>query len=146
MIGDDKPRCSPRTWSRGKRLTAGASTALAVAGLLATAGSASGQTCAWMPMPIAQEAVRALPQGTVAQYYCAPCKDRIARKIVVDETEIRPLDTYNNQVLINAAAVDIAYLYVLDPRRRRWTNLGLLIRCHEEDDVPPTLPANRAAE
>lgn len=110
------------------------------------ASQASAQTCAWMPKPIAEEVVRALPDGTVGQYYCAPCKDRRARRIVVDETEIRPLDTYNNQVLINDQPVDIAYLYVLDLRRKRWTNLGLLVRCHEEDDVPPTLPANRVAE
>lgn len=119
---------------------------LAACGVGLAAPCALAQTCAWMPKPVAEEVVRALPEGTVGQYYCAPCKDRRARRIVVGETEIRAIDTYNHQVRINDAPVDIAYLYVLDPRRRRWTNLGLLVQCHEEDDVPPTLPANRSVE
>ncbi|TDR90119.1 hypothetical protein [Enterovirga rhinocerotis] len=118
------------------------------AAMLAAALGASGaaaQTCAWMPRPVAEDAVRYLAPGTEVQGYCAPCRDRQAVKATVQRTEIRPIDTYNHQVLINGQATDIAYLYVLDPRRKRWRNLGLIIRCHEEDDVPPTLPANRVA-
>lgn len=118
--------------------------AVVVATTLGSAG-AMAQTCAWMPKPVAEDAVRHLPPGTEVQGYCAPCRDRQAVKAVVQETEIRPIDTYNHQVLINGQATDLAYLYVLDPGRKRWRNLGLIIRCHEEDDVPPTLPANRVA-
>jgi len=121
---------------------------LPISGLFAAALSASpvlAQTCAWMPRPLAEEAVRHLPPGTQTQYYCAPCRDRQAVRSVVEETEIRPLDTYNHQVLVNGQPVDIAYLYIVDPRRRAWRNLGLTIRCHEEDDVPPTLPAGKVA-
>ena len=121
-------------------------TTAALAGAFALAASpAFSQTCAWMPRPEAEEAVRHLPEGTETQYYCAPCKDRRAVKTVVEETEIRPIDTYNHQVLINGRPTDLAYLYTFDPRRKAWRNLGLAIRCHEEDDVPPTLPAGKLA-
>ena len=117
----------------------------ALFGLAVIATPAAAQTCAWMPKPLAEEAVRFLTEGRETQYFCAPCRDRRATKSVVQETEIRAIDTYNHQVLINGQPTDLAYLYLYDPRRRSWRNLGLAIRCHEEDDVPPTLPANRVA-
>ena len=114
-------------------------------GCLATAASA--QTCDYIPKGPAEEAIRYLPEGATVQAYCAPCRDRRARKIVVEEAEIRAIDTYYMQVVINGTWVDPAYLYVPDPKRpNRWTNLGLLVKCHEEDDVPPTLPAGKAAD
>lgn len=103
------------------------------------------QTCIGMPKPIADEAMRFLQPGTEMQSYCAPCRDRRAVKTVVQQADLRQLDTYNHQVLINGRPVDPAYLYLFDPRRKAWRNLGLAIACHEEDDVPPTLPANRVA-
>lgn len=115
-------------------------------GILALAAApALAQTCAWMPRPEAEAALRRLPEGTETQYYCAPCKDRRAVRTIVEEAEIRTIDTYNHQVLINGRPTDLAYLYLFDPRRKAWRNLGLAIRCHEEDDVPPTLPPSRLA-
>jgi hypothetical protein len=116
-----------------------------VACALLLPASALAQTCAWMAKPLAEEAVRFMPEGTETQYYCAPCRDRRAVKTVVQEIEIRPVDTYNHQVLINGQPTDLAYLYLYDTRRKAWRNLGLAIRCHEEDDVPPTLPPSRVA-
>ncbi len=98
-----------------------------------------------MTKPVAELSLQQLPVGAVVQKYCAPCRDRRATRIVVGETEIRPLDRYNHQVAINGEVTDLGYVYVIDPRRKRWTNLGLLVRCHEEDDVPPTLPADKVA-
>ena len=114
-------------------------------GAAVLAGPAFAQTCAWMPKPLADEAMQHLQPGRETQYYCAPCRDRRAAKTVVQEAEIRAIDTYNHQVLINGRPTDLAYLYLFDPRRKAWRNLGLAIRCHEEDDVPPTLPANRVS-
>lgn len=103
------------------------------------------QTCVGMAKPVADEAMRFLQPGTVTQYYCAPCRDRRAAKTVVEQAELRQIDTYNHQLLINGRPTDPAYLYLFDARRKAWRNLGLAIACHEEDDVPPTLPANRVA-
>lgn len=116
-----------------------------IGGCLILATPAFAQTCAWMPKHLAEDASRFLPPGIETQYYCAPCRDRRALKNVVQEIEIRPVDTYNHQLLINGRATDLAYLYLFDPRRKSWRNLGLAIRCHEEDDVPPTLPPARVA-
>ena len=107
----------------------------------------SAQTCNYIPKGPAEEAMRYLPEGGAVQSYCAPCRDRRAKRIAIEEAESRPIDTYYQQILINGDWVDPAYLYVPDPLRpRRWINLGLLVRCHEEDDVPPTLPTNKVAE
>jgi hypothetical protein len=118
---------------------------LVVLAVLGLSVPAYAQTCNYVPKPIADNAMRFLTEGRETQYYCAPCHDRRAVKIVVAEAEVRQLDTYNHQVLINGRPTDLAYLYLFDPGRKRWRNLGLAVRCHEEDDVPPTLPANRVA-
>lgn len=119
--------------------------AVAVVAASGLAAPALAQTCNYVPKHLADDALRFLPAGTETQYYCAPCRDRRAVKDVVQQSEIRQTDTYNHQILINGRPTDLAYLYLFDPRRKSWRNLGLAIRCHEEDDVPPTLPANRVA-
>ena len=109
------------------------------------AAPAGAQTCDYIAKPAAEAALAYLPEGAVVQAYCAPCRDRQARRIVVEEAEIQVVDTIYVHVLINGRPVDPAYLYVVDPRGKRWSNLGLLVSCHEEDDVPPTLPGDKIA-
>lgn len=106
----------------------------------------SAQYCDYLMRPAAEAAMPFLGEGAVVQAFCASCRDRRARKIVVEEAEIRVVDTVYVQIWINGAPADPAFLYAFDPRRRRWRNLGLAIACHEEDDVPPTLPADKVAE
>lgn len=119
-------------------------TAPVVSTLAAT--SALGQTCYFLPRAAAEEAVALLPSGTILQSYCAPCRDRRATRVEVDSLEIQPIDTWSVRLIMNGGVADLASLYIFDPRRRRWRNLGLITRCHEEDDVPLSLPPDKLAE
>lgn len=132
---------------------AGRRTAIVVTGRLAAAAlsplagtAALGQTCYFLPRAAAEEAVALLPSGTILQSYCAPCRDRRATRVEVESLEIQPIDTWSVRLIMNGGVADLASLYVFDPRRRRWRNLGLITRCHEEDDVPLTLPPDKLAE
>ena len=77
---------------------------------------AHAQTCNYVPKPSPTTRCASSPTGRETQYYCAPCHDRRAVKTVVAEAEVRQLDTYNHQVLINGQPTDLAYLYLFDPR------------------------------
>ena len=117
--------------------------AVALSSLAAT--PAAGQTCYFLPRAAAEEAVALLPSGTILQSYCAPCRDRRATRVEVDTLDIQPIDSWSVRLIMNGGVADLASLYIFDPKRRRWRNLGLLTRCHEEDDVPLTLPADKLA-
>lgn len=131
-------------WRRTAIVITGRLAAAALPPLAAT--SALGQTCHFLPRAAAEEAVALLPSGTILQSYCAPCRDRRATRVEVDSLEIQPIDSWSVRLIMNGGVADLASLYVFDPRRRRWRNLGLITRCHEEDDVPLTLPPDRLAE
>lgn len=103
------------------------------------------QTCHFLPREEAEEAITLLPSGTILQAYCGPCRDRRATRVEVGTLEIQPIDAWSVRLIMNGGVADLSSLYIFDPRRRRWRNLGLIVRCHEEDDVPLTLPADKVA-
>ena len=114
--------------------------------LMLGAAPASAQSCYFLSREAAEEALPLLQEGTIVQRYCAPCRDRMAVRVTLDDTpEIQVVDAWSVRLILGSEVLDLAYTYILDPKRRRWRNLGLIVRCHEEDDIPPTLPADKAA-
>ena len=114
--------------------------------LMLPAAPAVAQSCYFLSQQEAEEALSLLQPGTVIQRYCAPCRDRSATRVTLDDApEIQVVDAWSVRLILGSEIVDLAYTYVYDPKRRRWRNLGLIVRCHEEDDIPLTLPADKVA-
>lgn len=84
------------------------------------------------------------PNADVVEF-CAPCGDTTARPLApglvkVGQTDVG--DETSFEVTINGKTVDLAYLYVCTGAGagRQCQDIGLAVKCTEDQDVPTLLP------
>ena len=86
--------------------------------------TAHADQCALIKKPVADQAVALVKQSATAVDFCEPCGDRAPGKpYTIATAEIRA-----NQLFVNGAPVDLAYLYV-ETAPDEYRNVGLSTRC-----------------
>lgn len=95
--------------------------------------------CYWLSShAVGLKAQELLRKGGIIYEYCAPCKDKAARAIMVKRSDIiRDEEGRYFGVAVNGTSIDLAYTYVLDNGEYR--NLAKLAGC-PCDNVPLVLP------
>lgn len=113
-----------------------------ILGCLALAATpAWADQCSWNSKPVAEKALTYLKVGSIAQEFCRPCSDKMAKKITIATAESKQVDTNYYQVQLNGEGVDLAYIFVQQKGSKTWTNLGRLVKCEDDIDNDKTLPA-----
>ncbi len=98
--------------------------------LLFLASTAFADQCAWISEAVGKRALEKLKKGSVALQYCEPCGDTDPKPMTVEAAELKKVDGQDDyfEVVLNTAAEDLAYLYVLD-KGTSYKNLGKLTEC-----------------
>lgn len=110
--------------------------------LLISATPVFADQCYWLSSHAeALKAQELLRKGGTVYEYCAPCKDMVARPIVLKRSDIyRDEECRYFGVTVNGTSIDLAYTYVLN--NGEYKNLAKLAGC-PSDDVPVILPKEK---
>jgi hypothetical protein len=116
---------------------------LGAAVFCATVGPALADQLAWIPVEgefedLYKSAKSFLEAGKPIYSYCAPCKDKVARKeVVATVVETTPAKGYK-ALKVNGKQIDLAYIYV--PQGKRLVNLASAAGFKGVEGVPVFLP------
>jgi hypothetical protein len=95
--------------------------------------------------PIADQALKLLPPGTVVEIL-----DWAHQESATKEKVIKSEITANSEtgdggfaITVNEEPLDLAYAYVVYGSGKKWTNIGWIVKCQSDDilqEVPEYLP------
>jgi len=96
--------------------------------LLAAATPARADQCAKNPIPVADQAAALVRPGATVREFCEPCGDVAPGKPYT----VQSVSTRSGELLVNGAAVDLAYLFV-QTGPDEFANVGVRTRCGASD-------------